>query len=203
MKSVIRLGLILMLFTAAAAGLLAFTNEATKGRIAEQERAAQEAALTLAMPAATSFDPADDLLASYREAGQFPRVQSIWIGRANGQAVGLVVKVTPVGYGGPVIALVGIGSDGRSTGMTIINAAQETPGLGANILHEWFQKQFVGKEATRDLVVVKRPPQANNEVQAITAATISSNAVTDGVNEAFDLWASLWPRVSEGEVSGQ
>ena len=69
------------------------------------------------------------------------------------------------------------------TGIKILSQA-ETPGLGANCANTWFAERYMGKSAAEDLAVVKVETTDPGEVQAITAATITSNGVTAGVNAA-------------------
>ena len=53
-----------------------------------------------------------------------------------------------------------------------------------------FSGQFKGKALTPELVVVKKPPSQPNEIDAITGATITSKAVTLGVNEAIKVFTT-------------
>jgi electron transport complex protein RnfG len=73
----------------------------------------------------------------------------------------------------------------------------ETPGLGEKITGTGFISQFTNKSVQNQLVVVKRSVQKENEVQAITGATISSKAVTLAVNSAIDAYNAV---ISEGGV---
>jgi electron transport complex protein RnfG len=60
---------------------------------------------------------------------------------------------------------------------------QETPGLGANATLSDFYGQYVDKSTESELTVVKAGA-SGNEIQAISGATITSKAVTKGVNIA-------------------
>ena len=82
------------------------------------------------------------------------------------------------GYGGTVSVMVGIGTDGAITGLEILSHA-ETPGLGANAVKPDFKDRFIGKSG--ELTVDKTSNEGQN-VQAITAATITSKAVVSAVN---------------------
>jgi len=73
--------------------------------------------------------------------------------------------------------------DGTMTGIAF-TSQNETPGLGARIEEEWFTKQFTGKRGP----FTTRPegePTELNEFDAITGATITTNAVRDLINEAI------------------
>ena len=79
----------------------------------------------------------------------------------------------------------------RITGVKVLNQS-ETPGLGANCTNAWFSERYIGKTAEQDLTVVKVETSSPAEVQAITAATITSAAITDGVNAARQDFAASY-----------
>ena len=79
------------------------------------------------------------------------------------------------------IKLNGIGADGKITGIEILSHS-ETPGLGANSTKLAFKNRFVGKSGT---LTVSKTSNDGENVQAITAATITSKAVTSAVNAAL------------------
>jgi electron transport complex protein RnfG len=68
----------------------------------------------------------------------------------------------------------------------------ETPGLGAEIDGEKFVSQFRGLATRPPISYVKgKAPEKDNEVQAITGATISSKAVVDIINKTIKQWMGL------------
>ncbi len=142
--------------------------------IDQQRRDAVTAALSEVLPAASSFAEVDTGL--------------LWYGLdANGDRIGIVVKVAPRGYGGPVETMAGVGLDGRITGIHIASPAagmKETPGLGLKARSEWFRGQFVG----RTVAEVKLTKDGGT-LDAISAATITSRAVADGVREGIEKYA--------------
>ena len=85
------------------------------------------------------------------------------------------------GFGGTVGLTVGV-SDGAITGVRI-GSHSETPGLGAKAADEAFYGQFAGKSG--ELTVTKTGAVTDQEINAITAATITSKAVTGAVNEVL------------------
>ena len=97
---------------------------------------------------------------------------------------GYVVEVTPSGFGGNLDVMVGVDNDGVCTGVSIVSHA-ETSGLGANATKEAWRAQFIGKSGT--LAVTKD----GGEIEALTGATITSRAVTSGVNSAIAAVAEL------------
>ena len=70
-----------------------------------------------------------------------------------------------------------------------IGTHSEPPGLGAKAADDSFLSQFTGKGG--ELTVNKNGAQNDSEISAITAATITSRAVTSAVNEAVALAGSL------------
>lgn len=105
----------------------------------------------------------------------------------SGKVVGIVFRVFPQGYAGSIPIMVGLGLDGVVTGVRIASAAEgmnETPGLGAKILEDDFKSQFINK--TGDAVLLTKD---GGEIDAITAATISSRAVCTGVHRGIGLYS--------------
>ena len=129
--------------------------------------------------------------ASDFEAVECPQGQSVIKevnrGSANGETVGYNITVTPKGYGGLIEMVVGISDEGRLTDIKILSHT-ETPGLGAKAADPAFSGQFHEKIVEK-IVVTTTPPAADNEIQAISGATITSEAVASGVNAALGYWA--------------
>ncbi len=89
------------------------------------------------------------------------------------------------GYGGDVSVMTAVGVDGKIVAVKVLDASNETPGLGQNTTKESFYSQY--KEKYQKVSVVKNGADgANNEINAVTGATISSKAVTKAVNKALN-----------------
>jgi electron transport complex protein RnfG len=104
----------------------------------------------------------------------------------SGSMLGIVFRVFPQGYAGAIPITVGLDPQGTITGIKIASAAEgmkETPGLGAKITEKSFTDQFVGKSA--ESVMIKKD---GGEIDAITAATISSRAVCNGVKNGIETY---------------
>ena len=98
---------------------------------------------------------------------------------------GYVFQVSPSGsFSGTLTIMVGVDSAGTVTGVEIVKTA-ETSGLGANASKPAFRDQFVGQSGT--LAVAKD----GGSIDALTGATITSRAVTSGVNSALAAAAEL------------
>ena len=83
--------------------------------------------------------------------------------------------------------MVGISKDGKITGVEIGNHS-ETPGLGSKATEPMFKNQYVDKDVLNSLLVVKGSTNNDNEISAISGATITSNGVTNGVNAAMKIY---------------
>lgn len=102
--------------------------------------------------------------------------------------IGYAFNLSANGYGGLVKTVVGVDTNGKITAVEIIDVSNETPGLGQNATKTSFTDQF--KEKANALTVKKSNPK-ENEVKAVTGATITSNAVNSTVNLALELFAEL------------
>lgn len=180
MHESIKLSLKLLAVTAAAGLALGFTNGVTQAPIEAQQLAAQEAARAQVLPAATEF--------AARDCGG---VEEAYIGiDAAGNIVGATGKTTVTGFGGPIELTVGVDDNGTITGVNVGGAGfAETAGLGAKTKDAAFTSQFTGGDASVALT------KDGGTIDAVTSATISSAAVTDGVREIV---GSIAPLVKEG-----
>ncbi len=173
-----RLALTLFVICAVVAVLLALVNRVTAPRIetinAEKATKALSAVLSDA-DQATKLDTFQD------DTGM---VQAVYVSPS-----GYAIEVTPTGFGGAIDMMVGVSKDGKVLGVSIISHS-ETPNLGAvaasgNSKGQAFRDQFIGLSGT--LAVSKD----GGSVDAITSATITSRAVTSGVNAALECAGKL------------
>ncbi|SDM94254.1 FMN-binding protein [Acetanaerobacterium elongatum] len=102
---------------------------------------------------------------------------------------GAVITVTEKGYGGNFTLLVGINKDGAIVSYKALKQ-QETAGLGSNGFISPFADQFKGK-TPGELAVVKGGAGKDNEISAMTGATITSKAVTKAVNNAGAVFTAI------------
>lgn len=105
-------------------------------------------------------------------------------GLKDGEVVGYVAQTTVKGFGGKVEVITGVSRDQKITGISVGGANfSETAGLGAKAKEEKFTSQFIGKNAADTIGAIKAgKAKGDNDVDAITAATITSSAVAGGVN---------------------
>lgn len=103
---------------------------------------------------------------------------------SDGQLLGWVARTSGQGYSGPIELLIGLDSAAETiTGLFVLSQT-ETPGLGDFITGEKWRSQFADQSSGQPLVVVKSAPATAGQVEAITGATISSDAVVSIVNKA-------------------
>lgn len=102
-----------------------------------------------------------------------------------GKTAAYIFTESSKGYGGDVSVMTAIKPDGTVVGVAILDVSGETPGLGQNAAKESFFSQYIGLK--KGVSVLKNGAKAeNNEVDAVTGATITSTAVTRAVNKALD-----------------
>lgn len=184
MKENLKLGAILLIVTAIAGLCLGQAYSITKGPIEQQAVIANNTAMKETLPEADSFEKDDVFIPS----GSV--ISEVYRGYSSDKPVGYTIKATPKGYGGTIELMVGISDSGKISGIKIMSHS-ETPGLGANSTNPKFYGQFKGKPIDNPLNVVKTGASKDNEIDAITGATITSKGVASGVNEAVEFYTSV------------
>lgn len=182
--------LILFAITLVAGACLGGVYEATKEPIAAANLAAKEEAYRTVLPDAASFEADDmtDVMASANAEVSGLGYGNVTVDEAAvaldgyGTPMGYVVTTTSKdGYGGAITVSVGVLADGTVNGIAFLTLA-ETAGLGMNADTDW-KNQYAGKNVDA-FSVTKNSASAENEINAISGATITSNAVTGAVNTA-------------------
>lgn len=103
---------------------------------------------------------------------------------ATGAEIGYIVKAQAAGYGGNVVVVIGVDSDLKVTGISFPETLPETAGLGQRALEPAFYEQFAGKGT--NLSVKKGGGAGENEIDAISGATMTSTAVVNSTNAATE-----------------
>jgi len=169
---------VLLVITAVVALLLATVNHITAPIIAANAAREQTEARKAVLQEATEFE-----LIAEKPDNDIP-VTAIYVGEKEGQLVGYCVNVQPIGYGGVIDLMVGIQADGAVERVKIITMS-ETAGLGSKAQDEAFLQQYAGKNVTDAFSVIKNGIPQQGEIVAVSGATVTSKAVTAGVNEAL------------------
>lgn len=175
---------ILFAITLMAGIILGVVNELTKDPIRiQQEKAVQEACRTV-FTQAESFEEFDMTLEPETEkelSGMGVKIGSVYRALGAGdELLGYVVEsVSTRGYGGNIVLYLGVAMDGTLNDISILEIS-ETPGLGM-LAPEVLVPQFHDRKV-ESFVFTKSGASAENEIDAITSATITTRAVTNGVN---------------------
>ena len=194
LRYILTLSLICLL----TASLLTVIYLLTQPKILQQKAQEQAQALKEVLPQAEYFEPVsrDEKIVYFKA----------YLSSEKKKLVGYAFRAQAQGYSSVIETMAGMDPQGKITGIKIL-AQNETPGLGAKInevlakktlwqaikelwthrhkpdevpAEPWFCSQFKGKKVD-DLIVVSNPTKKN--IQAITGATISSQALTDSVRE--------------------
>lgn len=179
MNKIVKLALVLFLVCAVVAGVLAAVDLITKDKIAEQDQIKTQKAYA-AVLASDGYEDVDF------DKAAFPTVDKV--AKATG-GEGYVVTTTYSGAQGSITMAVGVDTDNKCSGISIISHA-ETSGLGAKAAEQsefgtnW-RASFVGQG--EDIALKKY----GGEIDSITAATITSNAVVGAVSTCIQAVESL------------
>jgi electron transport complex protein RnfG len=182
-RDFIRYGGVLLLITASVALVLAAGNQLTEQKIYELDAETRSAAAQEVLRGIGEITANSGITHEVKEGTSVLRVLQYNLNGADSGVSAFVAECAPAGYGGAISVTVGVDTDLRVTGVSITDNSKETPGLGARVGEPAFYRQYTGK--TEQIGVSKGQP-SENEVQAVTGATISSTAVTKGVNDAVD-----------------
>ena len=169
----------LLVITAVSGGVLGLVYGMTKDAIAEVDQKKNEAAIQAVLPLEGEITYKADTL-TYTEDGATLTFPCNLAYDANGNFQGAAVKTSEGGFGGKIDMMVGFLADGTIKGTSVLSHA-ETPGLGANMTGK-FKDQFVDKNPADFRLIVKKD---GGDVDAITAATITSRAFSKAVDKAY------------------
>ncbi|MBQ5660647.1 MAG: RnfABCDGE type electron transport complex subunit G [Lachnospiraceae bacterium] len=185
--------LVLFAITLVSGLCLGFVYDITKGPIEQATIDKNNRTYQEVLSAASSFTEVEgsvEKIAELAASGELAgfggvAIESVLEGTdASGAAVGYVINsLSNDSYGGAVKISVGFDADGTITGVGI-REINDTPGLGLKAKEPKFKDQYIGKNVDT-LAVTKTGASADNEIDAISGATVTSNAVTNAVNTAF------------------
>ena len=160
--------LVLTVIAGVTTAALVLTEGVTTPIIEEQQAAAADAARVAVLPEADSFT---QCTVEEMPEGGIDAYQA-----DNG--AGYVITAEARGYGGQLRVMVGMCSDGLITGTEVL-VNNETQGLGSRVSEHDFMDQYIGKDSTLE------------GVQAISGTTISSNAFSNAVKTAYQIYGEL------------
>lgn len=193
-NTIIKDALALFCITLVAGILLGFVYEITKDPIKKKEQEAKQKAYQIVFENAASFQESEEVTAAVEKSvdilsdtNREPDFSGITIDEAleaydsSGSLIGYVMNVTTGnGYGGDIKISLGIRMDGTVTGMEILSI-NETAGLGMKATETKFKDQFKEKNVDQ-FIYSKNGATSENEIDALSGATITTKAVTGAVN---------------------
>ena len=174
----LRVGGTLLLIAAIVAGMLAAVNALTKDRIEQNELAEINTAI-------------GELFGGEVERtdlqGEFPAgVRNVWQVSLDGEHAGYCIYTETQGYGGTIGMMVAFDTQGAVQGISIVEIL-ETAGLGSRVNDGAYLSQYTGMTEEKSMA----------EVDAITGSTVSSRAVTEGVNLAVRTYQMIGGETNE------
>ena len=196
-SSVIKNVLSLLVITLVAVLLLAVVNQVTRDPIAQAEINARNEVYRAVFTDAKDFEEVmseEEILEKGEKALADAGISSCEINHTmaavdGDRKLGYVIAATSkIGYGGDIQVAVGIDESGTITGFSVVKHS-ETAGLGSKSTEPEFAGQFAGKAAA-PIEYTKDGASADNQIDAISGATITTNAVTEATNAAIAFYNS-------------
>lgn len=184
MKNMLKDTFVLLVITLISGLVLGFVYQLTKEPIRiQQEKAVQKACKAVFAQAESfevlTYEPSALLAGELKEEGV--TIGTVFVALDNGSnTLGYVVEASSAeGYGGNITLYTGITNEGVLNGISILSIS-ETPGLGMNA-QSVLVPQFENVSATI-FTYTKTGSTKDSEIDAISGATITTEAVVDAVN---------------------
>ena len=161
-----------------AGGALAAIYSLTTKTIETQKEQKLQAAILQVLPEGATISEAEQV-----------EGMTVYKGYIDGKWVGTAVETEEVGFGGTIKIMVGFDADSKVINYQVLEH-QETPGLGDK-MGTWFKtdkgnQSILGKKANGAFTVSKD----GGDIDAITAATISSRAFLKAINKAYEAFTN-------------
>lgn len=201
MKSrVLKDAITLCIITLIAGLLLASVNAMTEKTIAQEKVKSTNESYRLVLKDGKTFNSNESLEKIVKASSKVLKKSGNQYGKngvvinkilfaksSSGQKVGYVIDATSKdGYGGKIELAVGINGVGEISGVEILDI-NETVGLGMNSKKESFRRQYLNKKVEA-FEVSKSKPTSDDQIQAISGATITSKAFTNTINASLYIY---------------
>ncbi|NLB21225.1 MAG: FMN-binding protein [Clostridium sp.] len=177
-KELLTLGGVLTLICVIVAGIVSTVYITTAEQIALNNAVSSDD-LAIIMP---EGDTIEDMTGEFEPN---ENITEIYKALSGSEEVGYVYKTVVVGYKPDLTVLVGVSLDGNVVAAKI-SQSQETPGLGSLVAEDKFISQFTNKTTEAPFEVVKASASTDQEIEAVSGATVSSFAVANAVNIAVN-----------------
>ena len=191
--TILRNTCVLVLLTLILGTILGFVQHITAEPIAVQEQLKKEQANKAVFADAESFENIDleatGLSANIADAIAQAGLDSQSVSEVNaakdasGNLLGYVITVATKGYGGDIDFVTGITTDGTMNGISYLEIT-ETAGLGMRATSDEFKGQFAGKQV-QEFTLTKTGATADDQIDALSGATVTSTAMMRGANAAL------------------
>ena len=180
----INMAIVLVSIAFLSSASLAYVYKLTKDKIEVSKKSKQLEAIKEVILPDYGNSPSEEMYKiKIEEGGEL----ECYPAKQNGELKSVAVKTyTKNAFGGEMWLMVGMLPDGTINKISVIDQ-KETPGLGTKVTEESFTSQFVGKNPNSYKLKVKKD---GGDVDAITAATISSRAVCDAIERAYKAFVS-------------
>lgn len=194
MKSMLKEAAILFAITLISGCLLGLVYGVTKDPIAQAQEKAKQEAYQEVFPSAAEFTECVDASSGIGTVGIEEQYKTtidevMAANDAGGNLLGYVITVTNhEGYGGDIQFSMGIQNDGTINGISILSIS-ETAGLGMKA-DPVLKEQFPGRNVEQ-FTYTKTGAISDDQIDAISGATITTNAVTDGVNAGLAYFQAI------------
>lgn len=192
-KKIIKDTCILFIITIIAGCMLGYAYSITKNKIAASEKKTTELAYKQAIKDADTFKA--DYSSLVKSSAKYMKkdygkngieIKNALGAYKNNELKGYVIQVIDKdGFGGEIELIVGIDPHKEIQGVQILSIS-ETVGLGMNAKNKSFTDQYLNKKV--DSFIVTKTGKEDNEIDSLTGATITSKAMTNGVNGALDFY---------------
>lgn len=191
MNKIVKNTWILTAITLVAGCLLGLVYEVTKAPIAAAQESAKQEAYKTVLADADSFETYDgfeeseaaDVLKGAGYSSDDISEVAVALDKS-GEEMGYVITVmSHEGYGGDIEISVGIANDGTVKGIEMLSI-NETAGLGMKATESAFKEQFKDKQVEK-FSYTKTGESGEDKIDALSGATITTNAVTNAVDSAL------------------
>ena len=188
-STLINMVVALLVITAVSGGVLGLVYGLTKDTIAQVEIKKNQKAIQEVLPLEGEIEYKEQTINF--ESTDFPC--NLAYDKQTKEFKGIAIKTSEGGFGGKIEIMVGILADGTITGTSVLSHS-ETTGLGANMTGK-FKDQFVKKNPAEFKLAVTKD---GGNVDAITAATITSRAFTKAVDKAYKMFEANKEQFKKG-----
>ena len=190
MNTILKNTISITVITLVAGLALGVVQDITAGPIAAQAEKSKEEAYKTVFENAAAFSEyslddkgqAEDLVGYLNDNGfSAQTIDEIMVAEdASGETLGYAFTITDSeGYGGDIQFAMGVQNDGTLNGISILSIS-ETAGLGMKATTDDFKNQFKDKNVEK-FTYTKTGASSDDEIDAISGATITTNAMTNGV----------------------